>query len=235
MPKLPKYRFEIPEAVLGSYVFIDKDGKPARPSIQHICIDCGFSKGADSDKTHAIATNGHQLIHLSWVSDSSDIAPQGIILIPQEQAKTILDGTRNHKLTRYWLVDHGDGIWRVNTNCKEFNGLEIVETPSTYPDWRQVMAPRPDGKKRKKDSVIGELGFNGDYLTTFQRFLKKHTKKFGIKMVVPEYDLSPILMIPISVERDQDQKTGQDIETEIEYYLGDGITEVEYVLMPMRI
>lgn len=238
MPKIPDFRFEISEAVLGLYLFTEEEflnatehTRPTAVGIDHICIESEPPENGGDKTISAVATNGHHLCHLSWVPDlSKDRVPNGTILISATRAKEFLKGKRP-KGTRYWIVSEG-GEWEVVAD----NGtrLSIGETPDDYPDWRRMMPKRPKRSEVQGSQVASELGFNWDYLDIFRRFSKRYLGQHGFRIVIPETDIHPVLMIPVGIELSRGP-ADRPIKTEVEYYLEDGITEMEYLLMPIRV
>lgn len=242
MPKIPEYRFEIPEAALGLYLFCfnskSSGMKPSREGLDHICIepDPPAKKGKDR-LIHAVATDSHHLAHVWWVSNpEKDILPDGIILIPRQSASDFLKGKRP-KDTRYWIEGPD---WTVIGD----NGTRMVipETAGSYPDrWKDYIPSREKLVKETeaiaksdKRKPIAELGMNWELLGTFGQFCKKYTGYLGLKMVLPATEIDPVLIIPVNIGyRWSDSET--PLKVEMEYILNDGITEMEYVLMPLRV
>lgn len=235
MPKLPDASFEIPEAVLGAYVFTDAALKPEKPALSHICIEYTKPKGTKERTLHAVATDGYRLIHLSWIADPNNAIPEGIMLIPRHTAEEVLKtahrehGKGNKTVITYWMRQGGDE-WRIWTNI----GTKslIPDTPSEYPNWRQVIPKRPKSGMAKQIPI--EFGANWEYMNDFRKYLKKYSDHGGVKIIMPVNKNLPILMIPVHVEYGHYSKAAKYAQ-KIEYYLGDGITKAECVLAPLMI
>lgn len=233
MPKIPNYRFEIPEAALGLFLFAaekpttDSPHAPTRKGLDYICIETESGKKGKDTFIHAVATNGYHLAHLRWIPDlDKNVIPDGIILIDAEQAKDFLKA-RRPKDTRYWLLEE-KGDWKVigdNGTKMKLNG-----SPSEYPKWQDHMPSRTRPKRGEDEKPPTEFALNWDLMDTFRRFSKKYLGQHGFKMVIPESERHAVLMIPVSISPNYG---GEDVQMnmEVEYLLSDGITELEYVLM----
>jgi hypothetical protein len=233
MPKIPDYRFEIPEAALGLFLFAaekstqDSPHAPARRGLDHICIETELGKKGESTFVHAVASNGYHLAHLRWIPDpDKDVIPDGIILIDAEQAKDFLKA-RRPKDTRYWLLEE-DGDWKVigdNGTRMTLNG-----SPPEYPPWQGHMPARTRPEPGENAIPITEFALNWNLLDVFRQFSKKYLGQHGFKMVIPETNRHAVLMIPVSIDYNYSDED-KPIKVEVEYLLSDGITELEYVLM----
>jgi len=73
---------------------------------------------------------------------------------------------------------------------------------------------------------------NWTLLGVFQKFSKRYVGHHGFRMITPESDRHPVLLVPVAISdgygnRDKDNKY------EVEYLLNDGVSEMEYVIMPV--
>lgn len=234
MPKIPNYRFEIPEAALGLHLFAaepaEGDDTPVREGFDFICIESEAPKRGKDRYVHAVATNGYHLIHLRWIPDpGKDTVPDGMILISGAQAKEFLK-SRRPKDTRYWISEE-DGAWIVAGDHGE--RAELDDSPANYPEWQKIMPTRQEKPKKAKDAPPEvEIGLNWTYLEIFCKFSKKYLGRSGFKLCMPQQIDGPILLVPVSV---MDPHVPKLEAIEVEYFLNDGVTEMEYVLMPLRV
>ena len=230
MPKIPDHRFEIPEAALGIFVFAsDKRIQPPRSDLEFVCIEPEFAKKGDDPYIHAVATNGYHLVHLRWIPDpDKDTVPSGTLLISAAEIEKFLKGKRP-KDTRYWITEE-KGNWAVVGDHGD--RMVLGDSPANFPDWRDVIPKRRTSLSKKDIEKGVEFGLNWRWLEVFCKFSKKYLGRSGFKLNMPKSDLDPILLIPIRVGNDFDESKEK---IEAEYVLNDGVTEMEYVLMGVRV
>jgi len=232
MPKIPNYRFEIPEAALGIHLFAAEpakgDDSPVRVGIDFICIESEAPKKGEDRYIHAVATDSCQLVHLRWIADPDrDTVPDGMILISKAQACEFLKGKRP-KDTRYYVSEEDDA-WVVAGD--HGMRMELGDSPPDYPEWRAVMPTRRK-ENPKGTTNQAEVGLNWRYLETFCKFSKKYLGRSGFNLCMPAELNGPVLMVPVTVMDPHNPKLEA---IEVEYFLNDGVTEAEYVLMPVRV
>jgi hypothetical protein len=233
MPKIPETRFEIPEAALGLYLFAaDPDkklyGAPPRPGLDYICFEPEPGKKGKDPWMHAVAANSYHMAHVKWIPDpEKDTIPKGIVLVSRVQVEAFLKGKRP-KDTRYWIQEER-GDWAVVGNHGD--SFELQESPSEYPDWQKIIPKRPE-KDIKEGKMPTTWGLNWTLLDIFQKFSRKYVGHHGFRMVTPESDRHPVLLIPITISNGYGSED-RDNKYEVEYVLNDGVTEMEYVIMPV--
>lgn len=233
MPKIPENRFEIPEAALGLYMFAADPNKklygvPPRPGLDYICFEPEEGKKGKDPWMHAVATNGYHMAHVKWIPDpEKDAIPDGIILVSRVQVEEFLKGHRP-KDTRYWIQEE-KGDWVVVGDHGD--RFVLQESPSDYPPWADVIPKRPE-EEVGEGKFPTTWGLNWSLLDVFQKFSKRYVGHHGFRMITPQTDRHPVLLVPVAISdgygnRDKDNKY------EVEYLLSDGISEMEYVIMPV--
>lgn len=227
MPKIPDHRFEIPEAALGICAFAsDKKSQPPRPGLEFICIEPELTKKGEDSYIHAVATNGYHLVHLRWIPDpEKDMVPDGTLLISAAAAAEFLKG-RRPKDTRYWITEE-KGNWAVVGDHGD--RMKLGDSPADFPDWRDVI---PKRREKHKEEVV-EFGLNWKCLEVFCKFSKRYLGRSGFKVSVPKSDVAAVLLIPVRVGIEDGYDDEKEIE--VEYLLNDGVTEMEYILMGLRV
>lgn len=226
--------FVVPRSAIMSWMFSCKpESREDRPALRAIHFESQM-EGPRKDKAmsiHAVATNGHHLIHLWWQAQPTDIL-DGEVDILSEDVSTLLAELNKGKGSP--LAQGRDYGFRIQTDDDNYvlvaskKGEEplwmdvgaIDHNRGSFPLWRDVL-PKLEGEKGPAC-----FGVDLEYVMTFHKFLKEFGH--GTQMKVSCSSLlkaGPLLFAPLS--------SGEDESYDVEFLLMDQETAVEYVLMPV--
>lgn len=230
MPKtIRPPNFVVPRMALMTWAFAAEEDT-ARTNLKVV----RFEKTLDGPgKTqavtlHAIATDGHRLIHVWWDGTPEDILDEGMEL----EASAVdlflkeLNGDKGSVFGRgkkfeYRICSEKDSYALVaerddGTQEAWVEAGDIKHSRGDYPQWRTVMPKWAEGKSPHPMC----FGVNLDLLMDYHRFLKEFGFGNGVRISYQAVtEQGAMLVLP--------QETG--------YASSPEEANVEYVLMPMRL
>jgi len=185
----PKVHFRVPRAVLEIYRFTtaDKD----RPNLNQILLEPEKIGKSNVTIVHAVATDGHRMLHASWELRKEDFLEEPICIYPPAVKDYLTKHVGKAKKTDYPLefIIKRNGFRPADKKTPAYyltasNKMTVpVEVPVPideatgkkkdldvlkFPEWRRVL-PKP---LSSSSLVSTKFGINLDYLIDFGKYLK---------------------------------------------------------------
>lgn len=170
MPKIATPHFVMPRAALELYRFAGSDDSRGNLKYIHFESEKEAGKGKIS-RFHAVTTDGHRLMHVSWYGSGQDSLPCPVH-VEAEAAAFLLQNIKKEKISdppvKITLsVQNGDVMLMSSTEVGTKDGPYEERMDVGYPDWQQVV-PRPQSEPM---SVSQEVGMDLKYLVDFNKFI----------------------------------------------------------------
>jgi hypothetical protein len=236
-PEGKKVSFTIPRAALALWYFAEAaDGN--RKNLQHIHIELEVTHVGKTKhvKAHAVATDGHRLMHVWWEPKKGERFAEKVWLnavAVERHLKEATGGKGGSIFARgrdfeYTVIDQGEKFVLVDSSGRSSVAFVIPEEEWDYPRWRDVMPRRDDN-----DSNIPQIyGVDLNYVDDLRKYLEEFNGKswngsLGIKINYTNPPMGPMLLIPYKEE-------GTEVEIEYALRMGKGAS-MEYIVMPMRV
>jgi hypothetical protein len=252
-------RFNVPRAALMTWVFA-YDPKPSkgqtevRDNLKTIHFESSV-EGPRKDEVrilHAVATDGHRLIHCWWNALPKDILDEPFEIESEAvdfflknlnegddnedsgklkkgasmKGNPILGRGRDHQFRIQ--TEDGNYIIAAEKNSAAVAWLDvglIKHTRMAFPIWRPIVPKWQEGDVKYPMT----FGVDFEYVMDFHRYLKEFGHGTTMKISYPDVSCSgPILFAPTRPSED-------DPTVDVNFFLLDQATAVEYILMPVQL
>ena len=235
--------FKVPRAALMTWAFAhkgpnsDKYQYEIRENLQTVHFESSI-EGARKDgirKLHALATDGHRLLHVWWTALPTDVLEEGFEIeasavdlflrdLNQEKGSVLSRGKGHDFRIRtegpnYVIIAEDDDqpvAW-VEAGLIEHNRLP-------FPEWRKVVPKWKEGETKYPTT----LGVDFEYVIDFHRFLKEFGHGTQMKICCPSVETESAMIFAPTVPSEEG-------EFEVDFLLLDQATAVEYILMPVKL
>jgi hypothetical protein len=218
--KLVVADFEVPRTALEAYRFAGMDD--ARENLHSIHFEADSLGKSKVLTIHAVTTDGHRMLHVSWVAGDKDVL-HGSIDVSASEVRDFLKyagkAKKGEEPPKFRIRRDGHRHddkkvpeYILSTDKRKSTAVSMDKV-TEYPQWRQIIPRIHEGQ----NSFSQKFGINIEYLIEFGRYL--NVCGFGYSAMVhysDEQALGPIRFVPGGVPPE-----GAPVE-------------VEYVLMPVR-
>lgn len=224
--------FKVPRAALALWYFTGTDDN--RHNIQNILIEPEVTTVGKVKhiKAHAVATDGHRLLHVWWNPSKGEKFAPKTLLNRTAVERHLKEGAKGGSIfargkgLEFSISEVGHQTLLKNSAGHSSVVFDSVKTPDVqFPEWRQVIPKRDDS-----DSATPQTyGMNIHYLDDFRKYLVEFVKSEagpGVKFNYVNPPFGPMILIPAY----------HDGDVEIEYALKmERGASAEYIVMPMRV